>query len=163
MGTLGDSWTGPGDEAWGGTGGAMPSKQKTLRRCLVVGALLAAAACSGSSPTQPPPISVQPSASPSTSPTPGTSPTPPVGTTCALGKGDVDAHCARTSARLLPDVDAAIDRVVKAHPQYFNTQEEIAPGAYRVLDARAYLDAVVKELGAAGFCSALLGDQLQVK
>jgi hypothetical protein len=107
---------------------------------------------------------VQPSPSPTPTPTPTPTATPPVtGATCALGKGDVDARCARGSARLLPDVEAAIDRAVKAHPQFFNTQEEISAGSYRVLDARGYLDAVVAELGAAGFCAALLGDQLQVK
>jgi hypothetical protein len=142
----------------------MPSKPKLLRRGSAVCVLVAAAACSGSgsSPTQPPPINVQPSTSPSPTPTPTATP-PAVGATCSLGKGDVDARCARGSARLLPDVEAAIDRVVRAHPQYFNTQEEISAGSYRVLDAHAYLDAVVRELGSAGFCAALLGDQLQVK
>jgi hypothetical protein len=144
----------------------MPPKPKTIRRLMGLLALAAAAACSGSSPTQPPPINVVPSASPSASPSPSPSPTatpPGAGATCALGKGDIDARCARTSARLLPDVEAAIDRVVRAQPHLFNVQEEISAGSYRVLDAHTYLEAVVRELSAAGFCAALLGDQLQVK
>jgi hypothetical protein len=60
-------------------------------------------------------------------------------------------------------VEAAIDRVVRDKPQLFNLREEISPGSYRVLDTPAYLDAVVGELAAAGFCAQLLGEQLQVK
>jgi hypothetical protein len=143
----------------------MSSKSNFARRGSVLLVLVAAAACSGSSPTQPPPINVQPSpsTSPSTSPTPPTGATPPAGTTCALGKGEFDTRCARSSARLLPEVEAAIDRVVRAKPQLFNLQEEISPGAYRVLDVPGYLAAVVGELSSGGFCAALLGDQLQVK
>jgi hypothetical protein len=146
----------------------MRSKTKLMRRGAILCVLATAAACSGSgsSPTQPPPIGVQPSPSPSLSPSPTPTPTstPPVtGASCSIGKGDIDARCGRTGARLLPDVEAAIDRVVRAHPQYFNLQEELSPGAYRVLDVRSYLDAVVSELSSAGFCAGLLGDQLQVK
>ena len=142
----------------------MSSKPKLLRRGAILCVLVAAAACSGSSPTQPPPIGVQPSPSPSPTPTPTPTGTPPVtGATCELGKGVFDARCSRGSAQLLGQVDAAIDRVVRAHPQYFNMQEEIAPGAYRVLNASSYLQAVVSELSSGGFCAGLLGDQLQVK
>src|SRR5262245_25902958 len=166
MGIVGVSAHGPSEEAGATTGGAMPPSSQTIRRIIGAAALIAAAACSGSSPTQPPPVNIAPSASPPASPTPSPAPSasPTPGTaSCSLGKGDIDAHCARTSARLLPDVDAAIDRVVRARPQLFNVQEEISAGSYRVLDGRAYLDAVVRELAAAGFCAQLLGDQLQVK
>jgi hypothetical protein len=144
----------------------MPSKPKLLRRGAILCALVTAAACSGSSPTQPPPINVQPSATPSPSPTPTPTPTatPPVtGATCALGKGTFDARCSRGGAQLLSEVNAAIDRVVRARPQLFNLQEEISPGSYRVLDVPAYLQAVIGELSSGGFCAGLLGDQLQVK
>jgi hypothetical protein len=82
---------------------------------------------------------------------------------CALGKGVFDARCSRGSAQLIAQVDAAIDRVVKARPQLFNLQEEISPGAYRVVNVPGYLEAVVGELSSGGFCAGLLGDQLQVK
>jgi hypothetical protein len=144
----------------------MTSRPKLLRRGAILGVLMAAAACSGSgsSPTQPPPIGVQPSASPSPSPTPTPTATPPVtGATCALGKGTFDARCSRGGAQLLSQVDAAIDRVVRTKPQLFNLQEEISPGAYRVLNVPGYLEAVVAELSSGGYCAGLLGDQLQVK
>lgn len=134
-----------------------------FRRALTIAALAAGAACSGS-PSSPsrPPVNVTPPAPPSSSPPATPSPSPSA-TSCAIGKGDVDARCARTSPRLLGDVEAAIDRVVRASPQLFNTQEEVAPGAYRVLNAAAYVEAVARELAAAGFCAQPLGDQLQVK
>lgn len=142
--------------AAGRLGGLTP----TFRRALIAAAL-AAAACSGS-PTGPVGVTPTPSVSPSPSPSPSASPTPSAAS-CALGKGDVDARCARAAPRLLPDVEAAIDRVVRAHPQLFDTREELAPGAYRVLRAPDYLEAVARELAAAGFCAQPLGDQLQVK
>ena len=135
----------------------------TLHRMLALAAMALAAACSGSgsSPTQPP-VGVTPPPTPT--PTPSPSPTAtPGATSCALGKGDIDAHCARTSARLLSEVEAAIDRVVRSQPQLFDLREEISAGSYRVLDIPTYLQGVVRELVAAGFCSQLLGDQLQVK
>lgn len=140
-------------------------KPLSFHRMLGLFALAAAAACSGSSstPTQPP-VNVAPPASPT--PTPSASPTtaPPAGaTSCAIGKGDIDARCARTSARLLGEVEAAIDRLVRAQPQLFDLREEISPGGYRVLDVPSYLQGVVRELVAAGFCAQLLGEQLQVK
>jgi len=131
-------------------------------RILSAAVLAAAVACSGGSPTQPP-IAAPP---PTTLPTPPiTAPTTPplTGATCSIGKGDIDAHCARTTPRLLGAVDAAIDRVVKAKPSLFNLQEELSPGSYRVLDAHAYVQAVVEQLIAAGNCAQVFGDQIQVK
>lgn len=131
-------------------------------RILSAAVLAAAVACSGGSPTQPP-IGTPP---PATLPTPPitTPTTPPVtGATCSIGKGDIDAHCARTTPRLLGAVDAAIDRVVKAKPSLFNLQEELSPGSYRVLDTHAYVLAVVEQLIAAGNCAQVFGDQIQVK
>jgi hypothetical protein len=138
-----------------------------LSRILCVPLLASAIACSGGSPTQPPAVTPPPVTTP-TPPTtiapPTTMPTLPVtGATCAIGKGDIDTRCLRTAPGLLTAVDAAIDRVVRDRPSLFNLQEELAPGAYRVLDAHAYVQAVVDQLAAAGMCAAVLGDQIQVK
>jgi hypothetical protein len=138
-----------------------------FRRTALVAALVAAAACSGSnSPTQPPvntpPTTLTPTPVPPT-PLPATPQPSPSAASCAIGKGDIDARCARSAPRLLQEVEAAIDRVVRDKPQLFNLREEISPGAYRVLDPHAYLEAVVGELAAAGFCAQLFGEQVQVK
>jgi hypothetical protein len=141
------------------------------RRCFRPMALVAAlaAACSGAkSPTQPPintpPTTLAPVPPPTTLPsTPPTTLPGPSASSCSIGKGDVDARCARSAPRLLGDVEAAIDRVVREQPQLFNLREEISPGGYRVLDKPAYLQAVAAQLAAAGFCAQLLDEELQVK
>lgn len=132
-------------------------------RDLFLAVLCAAAlACSGSSPTQPPPVS--PPKEPSPAPTPTPQATPPTGTvSCPLGKGDVDAFCARDTAAHLGDVDAAIDQLVKERPQLFNLNDPPAPGSYRVLDVEGYFAGVIKNLQAKGFCAGQIGAELQVK
>lgn len=136
-------------------------------RILAVAALATAIACSGGgSPTQPPVGTPTPGPVPTPNPTPSASATPtpdPSAASCSLGKGDIDARCARTVPRLLTEVDAAIDRVIRSRPALFNLQEELAPGAYRVLDTHAYVEAVVQQLVTAGSCAQVFGDQVQVK
>ncbi|HXK10532.1 MAG TPA: hypothetical protein VMT70_12860 [Vicinamibacteria bacterium] len=72
-----------------------------------------------------------------------------------MGKGDVTAACGRQSPKLLPDVEAAIDRLVKEKPQLFDLQEEAGAGTgqYRVLDAEGYADGLIADLRAAGLCA----------
>jgi hypothetical protein len=47
----------------------------------------------------------------------------------------------------LPDLDAAIDQVVREHPDYFNLDEQQGPGGYRLLKRDAYVAAVVAAAG----------------
>ena len=87
---------------------------------------------------------------------------------CPLGPGTVETGCsARRGSTHLADVQGAIDRVVQARPELFDLEAESPEGSgqYRVLDADAYLDAVVGELRAAGFCAqrGLDGETVQVK
>jgi len=138
-----------------------------LRRSLAVAGLAGAIACSGGgSPTQPPLGSPTPRPTPTPEATPSASPSPspsPSAASCSLGKGDIDARCTRGAPQLLGAVDAAIDRVIRSRPALFNLQEELAPGAYRVLDAHAYVEAVVQDLAGSGMCAQVFGDQVQVK
>jgi hypothetical protein len=50
-------------------------------------------------------------------------------------------------------VEAAIDRLVRERPGLFNLQEESGAGQYRVLEPDAYLDGVIANLRAAGYCA----------
>jgi hypothetical protein len=77
---------------------------------------------------------------------------PPVTLSCALGtlQSQCDAHQART---FLPDLDAALDRLVARRPDLFNLQKSTGPGVYLVVKLKEYLDGVVAELGASGLCA----------
>jgi hypothetical protein len=128
----------------------MASARGSLLVALGVVAVVASS-CGGTSPAAPP------------SPTPVPLPTPtPVGdgggalaNSCPLGKGSLSATCQKVSPQLLAQVEAAIDRLVREHPEIFNREEEAGAntGQYRVLAADAYLDGLVDNLRAAGLCA----------
>ena len=111
--------------------------------------VLAAWSCGGgSSPAAPP----APTAVPAT-------PTPDGGgvsaSSCPIGKGSVTPACKELSPRLLEAVDAAIDRLVREHPEIVDRADEEGAntGQYRVLEADAYLDGVISNLRTAGLCA----------
>ncbi len=119
---------------------------------VALGAFVALAAWScggGSSPVAP------------ASPTPAPVPTPTPGdggvsaSSCPVGKGSVTAPCRKLSPRLLDAVEAAIDQLVREHPEIFNRADEDGAnsGQYRVVQADAYLDGVIANLRAAGLCA----------
>lgn len=93
--------------------------------------------------------------------TPTPTPTPvggggnPGAASCPLGPGDLNAECEKVSPKLQNAVLAAIDKVVQQQPQIFDKTEEagIGTGQYRVLDKEAYLNGLVSNLLAAGYCS----------
>jgi hypothetical protein len=97
-----------------------------------------------SSPTQPPPQATAPPPARSSG-------------TCSLGNGGGDGHnCPRTSPAFLADVDAAIVRVMAAHPSWF------AGNSLRI-DWNTYYAAVVDELRSAGFCAMFDGEEIAIK
>jgi hypothetical protein len=112
-------------------------------------ALLSVSCGGGSSPSTP---------TPSTSPTPQTSPSPPAGagaTSCRFGNGDVNAACEKGASRLIDAVFIAMDTLVQTKPQIFDKAQEAGTGTgqYLVLDREAYLNGIVSNLIAAGFCA----------
>ena len=98
-----------------------------------------------------PPVTATPTPSPS-APTGGGNPN---AASCPLGPGDHRSECEKTSPKLQDAVLTAVERVVQQNPQFFDKTEEagIGTGQYRVLDKEAYLNAVVANLEAAGYCS----------
>lgn len=98
-----------------------------------------------------PPVTVTPTPTP-TAPTGGGNPN---AASCPLGPGDHRSECEKTSPKLQDAVLTAVERVVQQNPQFFDKTEEagIGTGQYRVLDKEAYLNAVVANLQAAGYCS----------
>ena len=117
--------------------------------------LLAASCGGGSSPSS--------STPPATVPTAPSSTPPPVSgggdsfsqLNCPFGKGDANPTCGRSSSRLLADLEAAMDALVRQKPQIFDLNDEASPGtrAYRVLDKTAFAEGLVANLRAAGLCS----------
>jgi hypothetical protein len=83
---------------------------------------------------------------------------PAKGSVCFLGDGAPNAICKRGGpSRLLPHVQAAVDRTVAKHPQAFKLDHVVGRGTrqYEVVDRAAYLHGVVDELRAAGLCAEL--------
>ena len=58
-------------------------------------------------------------------------------------------------SQLLPDLESAMDRLIKERPGIFDLSNEYAPGtrAYKVLNKDAYMDGLVATLVAAGLCA----------
>jgi hypothetical protein len=113
-------------------------------------ALIAHAGCSGGPSSGPTPV---PTATPSTAPTPTPTPSPTPALGCPAGKGDAQATCFRSQPNFLDGVDAAIEKLVQEHPEYFNLNDQASPGGYRVLNEDAYWEGVVRNLQQAGFCA----------
>jgi hypothetical protein len=119
----------------------------------LLGALVVASlSCGGSTPSAPAP-GPSPSAV-AASPSPVVVPSAsPAATACKYGMGDPDTFCARRNAVLLPDVDAAIDRVVQQHPDWFILTDQNGPAGYKVLKQPEYYQGVTASLQSAGFCA----------
>jgi hypothetical protein len=128
-------------------------------RIIPTGLLLALAATTstcggGSTPSGPAPATSPSVAAASPSPTVAPSaPASPAATACKYGMGDPDTFCVRKNAALLTDVDAAIDRVVQQHPDWFILTDQNGTGGYKVLKPAEYYQSVTASLQSAGFCA----------
>jgi hypothetical protein len=119
-----------------------------MRRAAVSKALCAAAlalltGCSGSSVPLIPPASPSPTA---------VTTAPPVTVSCPLGtlESQCDGHQAHT---FLPDLNAAMDRLIAKRPELFDLKNSKGGGVYGIKRLKDYLDGLVAELGAAGLCA----------
>jgi len=118
------------------------------RRGGLIVVLLLVVACSSGNPTTPP------TASPPT--TVATGPTPPTGAPgCPLGYGSGRFTCQGDVPGLLPQLDAAINKLVAEKPQLFNLDNPPAVGAYYIHDVDAFYAGVESNLQAAGLCGQL--------
>jgi len=115
---------------------------------VVLGALTMGACGGSNTPTATPTVTLAPAPGP-------TLPTSPASLSCPLGKGSANASCGGGDSQLQGDVDAAIDRVVAAHPEYFVLNEEQLPGSsqFRVRDVNAFIQAVLVILQGQGLCA----------
>ena len=107
--------------------------------------------CGGGSPSDAtPPVTNSPQPTPPSAGGGGS-----IGATCALGKGDPNAECGKGSSKLLGAVLGAMDLLVQQKPHMFDKSNESGAGTsqYRVLDKEAYLNGLVGNLVAAGYCA----------
>jgi len=125
-----------------------------LGATLVAGLILASGGCgAGSSPTAPVSPSPTPTATPSSTP-------PPTGmglveAVCrSIGYGRPKPACGKRETTTMQGLVAtAIEQLVAARPEIFDTNYEIGSGGYRVLDEKAYLEGVQTMLAGLGVCS----------
>jgi hypothetical protein len=115
--------------------------------------LLFATACGGgSSPA------TTPGTTPPTTVASGPTPTPPpVASGCPLGYGSGRFTCQGDVPGLLPQLDAAIDKLVAQRPDLFNLDNPPATGAYGIRDLDAFYAGVIGNLTAAGMCGQVDG------
>jgi hypothetical protein len=74
---------------------------------------------------------------------------------CTRGRGSTDASCGRDQSLFFPDLNAAIEQVIREHPEYFNLKETRGEGSYKILQRGAYTSAVIANLEERGYCAAL--------
>jgi hypothetical protein len=99
-------------------------------------------------------------------PAPGPTPTPAVASaSCPLGKGTPGAICQAGEGALLETIDAAIDKVVASHPEYFALGDTRGPGQYRVKSKDGFVEGVLAVLQGQGLCAQHIpkSDMVEVK
>ncbi|HET9316622.1 MAG TPA: hypothetical protein VFQ51_13595 [Vicinamibacteria bacterium] len=76
----------------------------------------------------------------------------------------IEITCGREHSTHLAAVSAAIDKVVREHPEVFNLGgKQPAEGWYEIVNMAAYDNYVVENLKSAGYCSRHDGEELVVK
>lgn len=117
---------------------------------------LSSTSCGGGSPSSgSPTVTLAPSPTPTPTPTPTSDGGGPGAASCPLGEGSPAAECGKESSKLASAVTNAMDLLLVQQPRVFDTSDEAGAGTrqYRVLDKQAYLDGLVANLVAAGFCA----------
>jgi hypothetical protein len=93
-------------------------------------------------------------------------PAPVAAKGCGLPRGTGNGEgCPREQPSFLPQVEAALDRVVREHPDYFDlTRARGCPNCYLVVQPKAYLRALVSALEDERLCATDEdGEELAVK
>ncbi len=73
---------------------------------------------------------------------------------CPLGEGTDETSCTRgRSAQLLDAVGTAIDLLAQQGSRAVDPNDLAGPGSYNVVDRKAFIDGVVGNLRAAGYCA----------
>ena len=129
------------------------------RSSIVLAPMVAAsllAACNKPLPTAAP--------EPTPAPTPSSTPAPPRQIGCGLPRGTGNgANCPRESPTFQDALEAAIDKVIDEHPEYFDLRSQRGTGLPRAVDPTRYVNAVVYNLRVAGYCAYNDGEEVAIK
>jgi len=115
---------------------------------------LSSSSCGGGSPSSgSPAVTLTPSPTPTPTPTSGGG--SPGAASCPIGEGSPAAECGKESSKLASAVTSAMDLLLAQQPRIFDVTDEAGAGTrqYRVLDKEAYLNGLVANLVAAGYCA----------
>jgi len=113
-----------------------------------IGSLSVSCGGGGGSPSgSTPPVTIAPQPTPT--------PTPSFAASCPLGPGDLNAECARTSPKLQGALLEAMDLLVQQQPLLFDMTDQsgVGTGQFRVVDKEGFLNGLVANLLAAGYCA----------
>jgi hypothetical protein len=127
-----------------------------VRPILLSGAIVGLAACGGSDAPAPTAVATPP-------PAPTPAPTP-VAFTCPLpALPALLDFCPKLTPQLWEIVENAIQTTIREHPEYFDLNQDLGGGAFKVLDRGKYIGAVVANIQAQGVCSREEVEEIQVK
>lgn len=130
-----------------------------MQRLPIVFLLVGLAACGGGASVTPP--ATQPPIPPTPTPVPAASPQT---SGCPLpALPDLKNTCPKLSPVLWEYVENAIQRTIREHPEYFDLNDDLGGGAYRVLDRDKYIKSVVANVQAQGVCAREEIEEIQVK
>ncbi len=108
-----------------------------------------------------------PKPTPKPTPTPAPDPTPdatpPPSGSCNLPPSTGNYTCGDDPYQFYADVDTALNRTTKAHPEYFDFNNKTCGNCYYVKNINGYLAAVQAQLKALGYCSHYDGEEMAVK
>jgi hypothetical protein len=114
-------------------------------------------ACQGSS--DPVPTAVPPT----TLPAPQPSATPQASACGLPALPDLRTECPKLSPELWEYVESAIQKTIREHPEYFDLDEDLGGGAFRVVDRDKYIKSVVANIQAQRVCAREEIEEIQVK
>lgn len=124
---------------------------------LVLGASATLFACGSETPVAPP------AAAPTPAPAPAPSATPRAFSCPLPALPDFGGTCPKLRGEHWQIVDAAIEQVIREHPEYFNLDNDGGGGTFQVLDRSRYIGAVITALHARGICAREELEEIQVK
>ena len=100
----------------------------------------------------------------SPAPTPQPTPPPPSGSGCNVPPSNPGSlNCTDDPQHFLAEVETAITQVTKDYPELFDFSSKKCNNCYFVKDVDRYVDAVIRELSRMGLCAHWDGEEVAVK
>jgi len=110
------------------------------------------------------PSSPTPTPSPAATPTPSPTSAPPTSSACSLPPSNSpDAPCTAQSPSFLNAVEKAITQTTQQYPAAFGNNNNPCETCYYVKDEKTYINGVINNLAAAGYCAVWDGEEIGVK